>query len=151
MATTRTTTVLAAPRRRVYAALVDPETGPRWRVPADMTVDVHEFEPVEGGGIRISLSYDAPDRSGKSHGRTDTYRGRFVRLVPDELLIEVDEFETADPALRGEMTITIALSDADGGGTKLIAVHEGLPDAVPAEQNELGWREALSRLAAMVR
>jgi hypothetical protein len=30
-------------------------------------------------------------------------------------------------------------------------VHEGLPDAVPAEQNELGWREALSRLAAMVR
>jgi uncharacterized protein YndB with AHSA1/START domain len=150
MATTRMTTRLSAPRERVYRALVDPETGPRWRAPAGMTVHVHDFQPVQGGRIRISLTYDAPDRSGKTHGHTDTYRGRFVRLVPDELLVEVDEFETDDPALGGEMTITIALSDADGGGTELVAVHEGLPEAVPADQNELGWTEALRRLAAMV-
>jgi hypothetical protein len=30
-------------------------------------------------------------------------------------VIEVVEFETTDPALRGEMTITIALTDAEGG------------------------------------
>jgi hypothetical protein len=44
--------------------------------------------------------------------------------VPDERVVEVVEFETADPALRGEMTITIALADADGG-TEVLAVHEG--------------------------
>ena len=46
----------------------------------------------------------------------------FVKLVPNELLVEVDEFETADTALRGEMTITISLSDADGG-TDVLGVH----------------------------
>jgi len=29
------------------------------------------------------------------------------QLVPDERVIEVGEYETDDPALRGEMTITI--------------------------------------------
>jgi uncharacterized protein YndB with AHSA1/START domain len=114
-----------------------------------MTCEVHEFEPREGGAIRVSLTYEAPDRTGKTHGRTDTYRGRFVRLVPDELVVEADEFETDDPALRGEMTITIRLSDTPSG-TELVAVHEGLPDAVPPADNELGWREALARLAALV-
>jgi len=79
----------------------------------------------------------------------DTYRGRFVRLVPNELIVEADEFETDDPALRGEMMITISLADASGG-TKLVAVHDGLPDGVSSADNEVGWREALARLAALV-
>jgi uncharacterized protein YndB with AHSA1/START domain len=114
-----------------------------------MTSEVHELEPREGGAIRISLTYDAPDRTGKTSGRTDTYRGRFVELVPDERVVEVDEFETADPALRGEMTSTIELRDADGG-TELVAVHEGLPPGVAPADNEAGWREALDRLAALL-
>ena len=68
----------------------------------------------------------------------------------DELLVEIDEFETDDPALRGEMTTTITLSDVDGG-TELTAVHEGLPDGLSAADNELGWSEALARLAELVR
>jgi uncharacterized protein YndB with AHSA1/START domain len=149
MASTRVTTFIAAPRERVYDALLDPEAVARWKVPAGMTSEVHEFDASEGGGIRISLTYDAPDRGGKTHGRTDTYRGRFVRLVPNELVVEADEFETDDPALRGEMTITITLSDA-GGGTELVAVHDGLPESVAPADNELGWRESLARLAALV-
>jgi uncharacterized protein YndB with AHSA1/START domain len=140
---------IAAPRERVYSALLDPEAVARWKVPAGMTCEVHEFDASEGGAIRISLTYDAPDRTGKTHGRTDTYRGRFVRLVPNELVVEADEFETDDPALRGEMMITISLSDARGG-TELVAEHDGLPDGVSAADNELGWREALARLAALV-
>jgi uncharacterized protein YndB with AHSA1/START domain len=83
-------------------------------------------------------------------GRTDTYRGRFVQLVPDELVVEVDEFETDDAALRGEMTITLRLADADGGGTQLTAEHDGLPSGVRPEDNEVGWRESLDRLAALL-
>jgi hypothetical protein len=59
------------------------------------------------------------------------------------------EFETADPALRGEMTITITLADADGG-TEILAVHDGLPPGVPAADNEAGWRSSLAKLAALV-
>jgi uncharacterized protein YndB with AHSA1/START domain len=147
--TTQIRQIIAAPRERVYAALVDPVAVSRWRVPAGMTSEVHEFDAREGGALRVSLTYDAPDRTGKTAGRTDTYHGWFERLVPNELFVEVDEFESDDPALRGEMTITIRLSDTDGG-TELAATHEGLPDAVPAADNETGWREALARLAALV-
>ena len=51
-----------------------------------------------------------------------------------------------DPAA---VTMTIRLSDADGG-TELVAVHEGLPAGLSPADNELGWREALARLAALV-
>lgn len=72
-----------------------------------------------------------------------------MKLVPDELVVEVDEFETSDASLQGEMTITITLSDTDGG-TELVALHEGLPDGVSTADNEAGWTEALARLAALV-
>jgi hypothetical protein len=64
------------------------------------------------------------------------------------LLLRVVEFGTTDPALR-EMTITISLTDADGG-TDVVAVHDGLPSGLSTVNNELGWREALAKLAALV-
>jgi uncharacterized protein YndB with AHSA1/START domain len=138
-----------APRARVYAALVDPEQVARWKVPAGMTCRVHAFDAREGGTFRISLTYEEPGEAGKTSGRTDTYHGRFVELVPDERVVEVDEFETDDPALQGEMTITVTLTDA-GGGTEIDAVHEGVPPGVPPADNEEGWISALARLAALV-
>jgi uncharacterized protein YndB with AHSA1/START domain len=149
MTATRMRRFIDAPRERVYAALVEPAAVSRWRFPSAMTCRVHEFDAREGGAVRISLIYEAPDRAGKSGGRTDTYRGRFVRLVPNELIVEADEFETDDPAFQGEMTITISLSDADGG-TELAAVHDGVPAGVSPADNEAGWREALARLAGLV-
>ncbi len=140
---------LNAPRARVYRALIDPVQIPRWRVPRGMTCKVDHFDGREGGEYQISLTYDAADRAGKSSAHTDTYRGRFVRLVPLQLVSEVDEFETDDPALQGEMSIIITLEEA-GGGTDLDALHEGLPAGVAPADNEAGWREALDRLAALV-
>jgi hypothetical protein len=49
-----------------------------------------------------------------------------LNLGPNERVVEVDEFETTDPALRGEMTITIMLADANGG-TDVLGVYDGLP------------------------
>jgi uncharacterized protein YndB with AHSA1/START domain len=149
MASTTMSRLIDAPRERVYEALLDPAAVARWKFPTGMSCEVHEFEAREGGAIRVSLTYDAPDRTGKTQGRTDTYHGRFVTLVPGELVVEADEFETDDPALHGEMLITIRLSDAPAG-TRLDAVHDGLPEGVSTADNELGWREALSRLAALV-
>lgn len=147
---TRVTRHIKAPRARVYRALVQADAVAQWRFPAGMRCEVHEFDGVEGGALRISLTYESADRVGKTTGRTDTYRGRFTRLVPDELVVEVDVFDSDDPALTGEMTSTIRLTDATDGGTDLTAVHEGLPASVSPEDNETGWRHALDRLAALV-
>jgi uncharacterized protein YndB with AHSA1/START domain len=72
-----------------------------------------------------------------------------VKFVPDEQVVEVVEFETTDPAMQGEMTITTTLTDADGG-TEILAVHDGLPRGVSPTDNELGWRLSLAKLAALV-
>jgi uncharacterized protein YndB with AHSA1/START domain len=145
---------IRAPREAVFRALVDPRAVAAWKVPDGMTCVVHAFDAREGGRFRISLTYDdptgdEPTPTGKTSARTDTYRGRFVRLVPNEQVVEVDEFETDDPSLRGEMTVTITLAD-EGGGTGLVALHEGLPSGLAPDDNEIGWRMALARLAALV-
>lgn len=146
MSSTRITRWLRAPRSAVYAALTDPAALARWRFPDGMTSAVEE---MPAGGFRVTLTYDAADQHGKTTTHSDAYRARFDRLVPDELVVEVDEFETEDPAFAGEMTLTLALADADGG-TELTAVHDGVPDGVATEDNELGWRMALDRLAVLV-
>jgi len=94
-----------------------------------MRCHVHAFDAREGGLFRISLTYDAPGESGKTTAHTDTYHGRFEKLLPDEQIVEVGEFETKDPALHGAMRITITLADGDDGAD-LYAVHEGLPAGV---------------------
>ena len=149
MSSTRISWHVDAPRARVYHALVDANAIATWMVPTGMTSQVHEFEGSEGGRFRISLTYDAPTGVGKTTAHTDTFHGRFVKLVPNERVVEVVEFETTDPALRGEMTITITLADA-GGGTEVLAVHDGLPRGVPPADNETGWRSSLAKLAALV-
>ena len=140
---------IRAPREGVYRALIEADAVAWWKVPSEMTCHVHSFDGREGGTFRISLTYEDPNRAGKTTAHTDTYHGRFVKLIPNELVVEVDEFETDDPALSSEMTITISLTDAEGG-TDLIAVHDGLPRGVSTADNEAGWSEALARLAALV-
>jgi hypothetical protein len=63
--------------------------------------------------------------------------------------VEVFEFETGDPAFGGEMTMTTTLTEVDGG-TEVLIVHEGLPDGVPAADNETGTRMALDNLTELV-
>lgn len=149
MSSTRVSRHVHAPRARVYRALLDPRAVARWMVPDGMTCQVHAFEPREGGRLRISLTYEAPAAAGKTTAHTDTYHGTFVKLVPDAQVVEVVEFETADPGLQGEMTISFTLSDA-GGGTEVAAVHEPLPPGLSPEYNDLGWRLSLAKLAALV-
>jgi uncharacterized protein YndB with AHSA1/START domain len=139
---------IRAPRSAVYRALLDAGAVAKWRVPAGMSSRVHEFDAREGGSFRVSLTYDAPTETGKSASHTDTYHGHFVKLVPDEQVVEVFEFETADPELRGEMTMTTTLTDADDG-TDVLVVHEGVPDKVPPADNETGTRMALAKLAKL--
>lgn len=149
MRSSRVSYHVQASRAAVYRALLDARAVATWMVPDGMSSHVHAFDAREGGAFRISLTYDAPTGAGKTTAHTDTYHGRLVQLVPNERVVEVVEFETADPALRGEMTITISLADV-AGGTEVLAVHDGLPPGLAPADNEAGWRLSLAKLAAFV-
>lgn len=149
MSSTHLSLHINAPRPRVYAALTDPAAIAQWKVPDGMTLMVHEFEAREGGKYRISLTYEEAGLAGKTSAHTDTYHGYFKELVPNERVVEVMEFETSNPEMQGEMTSTIELAD-EGDGTRLVAVHEGVPPGVAPEDNEAGWRMSLGKLAKLV-
>ncbi len=149
MTSTRIVWHVNAPRAKVYRALVDARAVAAWMVPAGMTSEVHAFDAREGGAFRISLTYDRATGTGKTTSNTDTYHGRFVKLVTNEQVVEVVEFETNDAALQGEMTISITLADADGG-TDVLAIHDELPPGLSPADNETGWRSSLAKLAELV-
>ncbi len=149
MGTTLLTRHIRAPRALVYRALIDAQAVRQWMGPDSLTSHIHSFDAREGGTFRISLTYDMPTTAGKTSAQTDTFHGRFVRLVPGTQVVQALEFETADPAMQGEMTITYTLTDADGG-TDLTGLHENLPPGVSPADNELGWQMSIGKLAKLV-
>ena len=146
---TRVERFIAASPLAVYAAVIDPAAVQRWMVPDDMTSEVHHFDASVDGSFRISLTYDEPTDAGKTDSQTDTFRGRFVELVPGERVVQVVEFETDDPTMQGESTITYELREVPGG-TEVIGLHEDLPPGLSPADNETGWTMSLAKLAALV-
>jgi uncharacterized protein YndB with AHSA1/START domain len=147
--TTEVRALVAADAATVYRALLDPGAVATWRVPDGMTGEVHELDARVGGLVRMSLTYDDPAAAGKSGGATDSYAGRFVDLVEGERVVEEVVFESDDPALAGVIKMTTSLRPVDGG-TEVAIRMDGVPDAVPPDQNEAGTRMALDRLARLV-
>ena len=133
----------------MFRALLDADAVGKWRAPEGMKAEIHEFDPREGGKFRVSLTYDAPTDRGKTTEQTDTYHGYFARLVPDEKIVEVLEFETEKPELQGEITVTTTLADKPGG-TEISVTYQGLPSAISEQDNATGTRMALDNLAYLV-
>jgi uncharacterized protein (DUF433 family) len=108
VSSTRISRRVNAPRTKVYRALLDPGAVAKWRVPTGMTSHVHDFDAREGGLFRISHLQPA-DRNRQN----DSAHGHVPRPLcearPERTSFEVTEFETNDPALCGEMTITTTL------------------------------------------
>ncbi len=143
--------IIKAPRKAVYQAFLDPDSVASWLSPDNMKGQVHAFDAREGGIFRMSLTYLDPQHSlgGKTSEDTDTFQGRFVELVPYSKIVEVVEFESQDPAFAGEMRLSVSLADVDGG-TEVTILCQDIPIGIRPEDNELGCRESLQKLAALM-
>ena len=149
-ARTRVTKIIKAPREAVYLAFLDPDALAAWLPPAGMSGHVHAFEPRVGGHIRMSLRYRDPESSaGKTSADTDTFRGRFAELIPHEKVTWIVEFESANPAFAGEMTMITTLADTPDG-TEIAMVCENIPKGIRIEDNVMGCRSSLQNLATLL-
>src|SRR5262245_27599930 len=148
---TQISRIIKASRKKVYQAFLDPQAVASWLAPDTMRVQVHTFEPREGGKFRISLMYQNPGDSqrGKTAADTDTYHGRFVQLVPDEKIVEIIEFESTEPGFAGEMAMSVLLADVEGG-TEVSLLYDNVPTGIRPEDNEAGSQQSLQKLAALV-
>jgi uncharacterized protein YndB with AHSA1/START domain len=109
------------------------------------------FDAREGGAFSMSLVYPESDRSarGKTTDSTDTFRGRFVTLVPGERIVWAVEFDSAEPSFAGEMVVCTTLAPA-GSGTEVTMRCENIPPGIRREDNEAGCRSTLEKLAAFL-
>jgi uncharacterized protein YndB with AHSA1/START domain len=143
--------LIKAPREAVYRAFLDPDAVAAWLPPDGMTGRIHTFEPHKGGRFRLSLTYLDPSASprGKTSEDTDTVQGTFAQLLSNEKIVWVTQFDSPDPNFAGEMTITWTFADAPGG-TQVTALSENIPPGIRLEDNEMGSRQSLRKLAAFL-
>ena len=138
--TVRLHRVLKTSPDRVYRAFLEPAALCRWLPPYGFTATVHDMDARVGGGHRMSFTNFS---SGKSH----SFGGKYLELVPGERLRYTDKFDDAN--LPGEMQVTVTLK-AVSCGTELNVVQEGIPEVIPEEMCYLGWQESLEQLARLV-
>jgi uncharacterized protein YndB with AHSA1/START domain len=132
--------VFKAPVARVYKAFIDPAACCKWLPPAGYTCTVHKLEPKVGGEFRMSFTeFD----SGGAMG----FGGKYLEMVPNQKLRYTDVFD--DPNLPGEIMVTVEFK-AVSCGTDVKITQAGLPDIIPAEMCELGWRDSLAQLQQFV-
>lgn len=138
--TVRLHRVLRGTPDRVYRAFLDPEAMVKWLPPHGFTGKVDRMEAKVGGGYHMSFKNFS---TGKSH----SFGGTYVELVPNERIRYTDKFD--DPALAGEMSVTITLRPVLCG-TELNILQEGIPAMIPVEFCYAGWQESLQLLAQLV-
>ena len=138
--TVRLHRVLQAKPERVYRAFLDPDAKAKWLPPNGFTGKVHHMDARVGGSYKMSFTNFT---TGSSH----SFGGKYVELVPNELLRYTDTFD--DPNLPGEMNVTVNLKQVSVG-TELNITQEGIPDAIPVEACYLGWQQSLTLLAQLV-
>jgi uncharacterized protein YndB with AHSA1/START domain len=132
--------VLRAPPERIYRAFLDADAIVKWLPPNGFTCKVHHMDPKVGGTFKMSFTNFT---NGKSH----SFGGKYLELVPHELIRYTDVFD--DPNMPGEMRTTITLKKVSVG-TEIGIVQEGIPAVIPVEACYLGWQETLALLAKLV-
>ena len=132
--------VLRCTPQRLYKAFLDPDAMAKWLPPNGFTGKVHQMDARVGGAHRMSFT-------NFSTGKSDSFGGTYVELVPGERLVYTDKFD--DPNLPGEMRTTVTIRKVSVGA-ELSVVQEGVPDVIPPEACYLGWQESLALLAKLV-
>ncbi len=133
-------TVLDAPRERVFAALTDPTALARWWGPAGFTMADIELDPRPGGRYRFSMQ--------PPQGEVFHLGGEFLTVEVPSRLVYTFDYEEPDPDDR-ETVVELSLA-ARGAGTGLaLAQGDFLTEARLALHRD-GWTDSFARLGALL-
>jgi uncharacterized protein YndB with AHSA1/START domain len=140
-ATLRLSRVIKAKPEKVYGAFIDGDALAAWLPPHGFVGRMHSNDPRVGGTYRMSFHTVTKSWS-------HTFGGRWDELVPGKRIVHTDRFETDDPAMQGEMRVTIELTPVPEG--TLVEIEQaGIPLAV-AGGSPYGWAQSLDKLAQLV-
>ncbi|WP_227378499.1 SRPBCC domain-containing protein [Haladaptatus halobius] len=137
--------VIEAPPERVYEAFLDPDQLAQWLPPTGFSAEVHHLKHKVGGTYRMTFTGETEELA--EYG--STFGGTYLELVPGERIVYTDEFETDDPEMASEMTVTVTF-EAIPEGTEVTARQEEIPEAIPPSDANEGWNDSLANLAALL-
>ncbi len=132
--------VIRAEPELLYRAFLDGAALSKWLPPNGFTCRVDHINAIVGGTFRMSFT-------NFSSGGTHSFGGKYLELVPYELIRYTDKFD--DPNLPGEIQVTITLKKVLCG-TELNIEQTGIPDVIPPEMCYMGWQESLILLGKLV-
>jgi uncharacterized protein YndB with AHSA1/START domain len=123
---------------QVFRAWTDPELIPHWLGPADMTMDLLEYDATPGGRYRYVHRND--DRGEHS------FRGVFHTVVPNRRIVQTFQYDGWPDEVSLE-TVTFE----DLGGRTRVRTHSVFPsvasrDAMVEHGMERGVRDSMTRL-----
>lgn len=149
--TDRASRLIRAPVARVYAAFIDPAALVRWLPPEGMSGEMLAFDARAGGGYRMALSYGGENHAvpGKTSDHEDVVEVRFLKLVPNKLILQAADFVSDDPAFAGTMTMSWSF-EADGDATRIAIECENVPGGIRRQDHVAGLKSSLANLAAFV-
>lgn len=132
--------MLRAKPEKVYRAFLEAAAIAKWFPPYGFTCTVDHLDARVGGTFKMAFT-------NFSTGTGHSFGGRYLELVPGELLRYTDQFD--DPNLPGKILVVVKLK-AVSCGTELSIEQSGLPDVIPLEMCYVGWQESLAQLAMLV-
>lgn len=122
-----------------------------WLPPRGARGIMDAFDPRPGGAFCMTLTFDDPSLPrGKTTRSADVVKGRFVSVKTNRSVTQAFEFDSADPAFAGTMTMRWTL-EPQIEGTMVTVTAEGVPLGIRPEDHEAGLASSLSNLAAMVK
>ncbi len=138
----KTTKTISAPRETVFKYFTQPEFIEQWAYPEGMTLKVPKFEAKVDGRYR----YEHSSKDGQF-----LCEGKITELVPNERLVQVDEYINGPDGKRlGENLVnTIDFKDTVGG-TEVTAVTRGNFDEEFMQECEAGWSQSFDHLNDLV-
>lgn len=98
-----------------------------------------------GGTYRITFTGETEEFADYGH----SFGGTYEELEPGERIVQTDSFETDEPAIATEMTVTVTFKEMSRG-TEVTIHQEGIPEAIPPDDANAGWVDSLDNLGELV-
>lgn len=138
--------VFRAPKHKVFEAWTRADQMQRWRGPEGWEVLESQSDPRPGGKHRVVVrgTPKAKSPEEKPLERTGASWGEYLEVNPYDLI----RFTwLADWAPGEESVVTVRLSDAEDGATRMEFTHDRFLTPESAQGHNQGWSSAFNKLA----
>jgi uncharacterized protein YndB with AHSA1/START domain len=133
--------LIAAPRPTVWAMWTDPTHFGSWYGPASATCGTVRFDLRVGGERVVAMTVQTPGGE-----RTMWFTGEYQEVDEPSVLVYTEAITDRDGGVPQSPITTVRLElTAEGPGTRLRLVHQGIPADSPGAT---GWQMALDKLEA---